>query len=315
MDGGIGTLGGNTDSGSRSLPQDYERRTMSLHDTLVTHPLTIKVAQNAARLYAMISAKIRDCEAMTSAKIRDRGKRSKERQTPAQQVLTELRASDPTLYREFVYHNEIFQHTSNLLLAIQRLEMTPIFLKRFPRTATFDKHHITIHRWIQYHYSNYVVTMTSIYDTALLMVNGIFGLGVEPKNCREKTVADHARVKKFRVQQPLHELASIVKPYCDPRHLLVHRNIMPGLSGLDDLDRLRFLNEVGEAYHTKAEPLLSPRFVTLFYNTERRQLAQEVVKASTRLTDSVYVLFDALHPVYAGGSFLITQDGHATGST
>jgi hypothetical protein len=109
-------------------------RNLDLHYKILSHPLVIEVMQNASPLHSMISAKINDS-----------GKSREGIQEQAHQVLI-----------EFAYHHEVFHYTSNLIHAIERLEMTPIFLKRFPRTATFDTNNITIHRWIQYHYSNYL---------------------------------------------------------------------------------------------------------------------------------------------------------------
>jgi hypothetical protein len=206
-----------------------------------------------------------------------------------------------------MYHHGVFTPMNNLIDAIGRLDMIPIFLKCFPRTATFDKNHITVHRWVQYHYSNYVVTMTSIYDTALLMVNAILGLGLDPRDCTAKKVAEHRHIQKFGVKKALDELATVVQPYREPRHFFVHRNIMPRLGRLDDLERMRRWDELEKALNLESEPFLHPRLAKLFYKYQRRQLTREVVKESTRMADSVYALCDALHYLYVGLSRILTE--------
>jgi hypothetical protein len=271
---------------------------MGLHYKILSHPLVIEVMQNASPLHSMISAKINDS-----------GKSREGIQKQAHQALSEMRSSDHSLYIEFAYHDGVFHYTSNLIHAIERLEMTPIFLKRFPRTATFDKNNITIHRWIQYHYSNYLVTMISIYDTALLMVNAIFGLGIDPRKCNDRTVAHHERVKKSRVKNALDGLGIIMQPYRDPRNFFVHRNIIPGLAILDDLERMRSIEEAGKELNLEAEPVMHPRVVKLLYNSQRQLLIQEVVQEGTKVADSVYGLFDELQPVYAALSAKIKKRG------
>jgi hypothetical protein len=271
-------------------------RIIGLHYKILSHPLVIEVMQNASPLHSMISAKIKDS-----------GKSGEDIQKRAHQVLSEIHASDHNLYIEFTYHNEVFHYTSNLIHAMERLEMTPIFLKLFPRTATFDKNDITIHRWIQYHYSNYIVTMISVYDTALLVVNAIFGLGIEPRKCNDRTVAKHELVKKSRVKKALDGLDSIMKPYRDPRNFFVHRNIIPGLATLDDLEGLRFIEETGKKLNLEAEPIRDPRVVKLLYNYQRQLLVKEVVKEGTRVADTVYELFDELQPVYSALSAKIKK--------
>ena len=57
----------------------------------------------------------------------------------------------------------------------------------------------------------------------------------------------------------------------------------------------------------EAESVMHPRVVKLLYNSQRRLLIQEVVKEGTRVTDSVYVLFDELQPVYSALSAKIRK--------
>ena len=141
------------------------------------------------------------------------------------------------------------------------------------------------------------------------MVNALFGLGIEPRKCNDRTVAQHERVKKSRVKKALDGLDIIMQPYRDPRNFFVHRNIIPGLAILDDLERMRFLEETGKELNLEAELVMHPRVVKLLYNSQRRLLIQEVVKEGTRVTDSVYVLFDELQPVYSALSAKIKKRG------
>lgn len=243
--------------------------------------------QNASSSYEFLSSRIKNNQG-SKVNIKEQ----------AQKILSELHSSDQKLFSEFNYHDEAFHYTSNLTNAIERLEMTPIFLGRFPRTKTFDKNGITIHRWIQYHYSNYLVTVISIYDTALLLTNTVFCLGVEPRRCSDKTVTNNQSVRKTSVKSALDKLNEIMKPYRDPRNFFVHRNIIPGLASLDEWESLRFIEEASKGYKIDTNPIMETWLVKELYQFERRALIQEVRKESDRIAEGIYQFFTDLYPVY-----------------
>lgn len=267
---------------------------------ILSHPLVMAVLENTSPLHLMLSTKIENS-----------GKSGADIKSQSQQILSDIRSSDYQLYSEFNYHNEVFHYVGNLTHAMERLEMTPIFLGRFPRTTTFDKSGITIHKWIQYHYSNYIVTVTSIYDTALLLINAIFSLGIEPRLCNDKTVGNNEQVKRSTVKKALDGLGNTIKPYRDPRHFFVHRNVIPGLSLLDDLEDLRFVEEISkELKLILPEDLkMGTRLTELRYQHQRRLLIKEILKGNDRVAGGVYGLFDELHPVYSKFSTKLRKNG------
>jgi hypothetical protein len=101
----------------------------------------------------------------------------------------------PKLTEEQDYQNEVFIYTYNLTGAIERLEEIPLYIARFPKTKTLEKKGITVHRWINYHYANYLIIASSIYDATLLLVNSVFVLGLEPRLCNDGTVVNNKRVQ------------------------------------------------------------------------------------------------------------------------
>ncbi len=113
----------------------------------------------------------------------------------------------------------------NLTSTIERLEEIPFYLVRFPNSPTFKKQGITLHKWVHYHYSNYLINAVTIYDTALLLTNVVFMLGLSPKSCSEETVARNRKVQGTKVKPAIDKLKEITKNYREPRNLYVHRGV------------------------------------------------------------------------------------------
>lgn len=211
------------------------------------------------------------------------------RSTSASLVLTEEQA----------YHNETFEYTSNLTQAIERLEETPYYLARFPNTKTFQKQGITLHKWIKYHYSSFLITGVSIYDTALLLTNAVFRLGLHPRDCNERTVTKNQNVCRTPVMAALKSLDAITKKYREPRNLYVHRSKKPGLEFLDELESLRFIQESSENLNLEdSDPIIHPVIRTALYKLERQKLITTVCDETEAISDSVEKVFDTLQPIY-----------------
>jgi hypothetical protein len=270
------------------INQNPQSLSLSPHFKLLSHPFVISVLQNNHVLHSLISSAIKNQRIKSGADIKER----------TQQVLKQMRSSDIKQYLKFHYNNSIFNYVSNLIHALERMEAAPVFLKRFTRSKTYDQSGITIHRWIQYHYSNYIITMTSIYDTSLLLTNSVFALGLEPKKCNDKTVTKSAQVKQTPVSSALNQLGEITKNYKEPRDLFAHRNTIPDLDMLDELESLRFIERVSDQLPHKQEPIIHPRLVDVLYQSERRKLIQAVKGENERVADTLYTLFTELQIVY-----------------
>jgi hypothetical protein len=208
-------------------------------------------------------------------------------------------SSSLVLTEEQAYHNEIFEYTSNLTQAVERLEEMPYYLAQFPNTKTFQKQGITLHKWIQYHYSSFLITGVSIYDTALLLTNAVFRLGLHPRDCSERTVTKNQNVRRTPVRVTLKSLDAVTKKYREPRNLYVHRSRKPGLEFLDRLDGLRFIQESSEGLNIEAgDPEIHPVIRKELYKLERRKLIEAVRNETAAISDSVERVFDALQPIY-----------------
>ncbi len=256
---------------------------------MAAHPLVLAVMENTRAYHNYVSTGLKERPAEPRSGLREQ----------VAQLLDELRQSDARRYACFWYHDGTFRYTANIINAIERMDLTPIFLKRFPRSETYDRHGLTLHRWVQYHYCNYLVAVTGVYDTALLLVNAVFALGLEPRDCRDRTVTFSERVKNTLVEQALVDLDGVISPYRDPRNHFAHRNRLPDLGLLDDLERSMFIESLGGSPGSEADPLGHPVVVQMLYQSERRNLARTVADETDRVASGVSRLFTALEPFYA----------------
>lgn len=100
-----------------------------------------------------------------------------------------------SLTLKVAYHLNVGHYLRTLIGTVERIEQVPIFLKRFPNSKFFAENNITLHKWVNYHYTNFLIMSVSLYDISLLLTNEVFALGIEPRKCDEKRVAKHELVR------------------------------------------------------------------------------------------------------------------------
>jgi len=146
------------------------------------------------------------------------------------------------------YQVDVFQRSNALLDCVYQLEDILKFIKRFPSPRTYEKEGISQYRWIEYHYSFFVVTLVSMQDTALILVNAVFRLGNPEKSCRAELIKKNEWVKNSGVNKSLDKLEDVVSPHRPVRNSYIHRRMAPelykifGSNLLDHLALHSFIN-------------------------------------------------------------------------
>ncbi len=218
---------------------------------------------------------------------------------------------EPQISQELAYHSAVFHYSSNLVHSLERLEEVPIFLRRFPSSKYFSENGVTLHKWVSYHYSNYVVVYVSLYDIALLLTNSVFMLGINPRYCNEKEVAKHKLVRNTSVKTTLDGLNDTIQKYRDTRHSFVHRGRLPNLDMLDELEDRRFLhesmNEFGIEDQESVNPLMHPRVIKDLYKSEKRKMIKQIEEEVGKLTAILEEFFDSLQPCYEKFSVFVSN--------
>jgi hypothetical protein len=199
----------------------------------------------------------------------------------------------PEFTGEQEYHWEVFQCVSNITHAMQRLDEIPIYLGRFPNSATFKKREITLYTWTHYHYTNYLVTIVGLYDNILLLTNAIFTLGLDPKNCNDGTVTRNRKVQRTEAKSAIDGLNGIIKIYREPRNLFVHRGQHPTLEWFDMFEHARQM----QSYGLERKRIRSQDFEWL-YKRARHNIAKDLRSETVKVADAIVKVFDALYPIY-----------------
>ena len=202
------------------------------------------------------------------------------------------------------YHLNVSHYLRTLIGTVERIEQVPTFLKRFPNSKFFTENNITLHKWVNYHYTNFLIMSVSLYDISLLLTNEVFILGIEPRKCNEKSVAKHELVKETSVKVSLDNLAQAIDEYRTPRHHFVHRGYAPSMGFMDKLDDYDFMQktekELGiEPPSNDSIGLLSnPIILRDLYKTERRKLITEIEQKTKTLVDLLFELFSSQKQIY-----------------
>jgi hypothetical protein len=206
---------------------------------------------------------------------------------------------------EMAYHHNVNHYLTNLLGTVERIAQVPIFLKRFPNSKFFAENNITLHKWVNYHYTNFLIMSVSLYDISLLLTNEIFVLGIEPRKCNEKTVAKHEFVKKTSVKISLDNLAQAIDEYRTPRHQFVHRGYVPSMGFMDRLDSFDFLQKAEKELGIKLPDnndgiglLSNPIIVRDLYKIERGKLIKEIEQKTDFLVEVLFELFNSQQTIY-----------------
>lgn len=260
------------------------------YEKLLDHPLVGSVIQNSGPVLAARVSAVEE-EAGTDGPIAS-GKRPNKAvgaKAPVTLVLT----------REQEYHDEVFFHVRGLAGAVERLDEISIYLGRFPNSPTFKRRGITMHRWVQYHYSNYLTGAVTVYDTALLLTNAVFMLGLSPKVCSEETVTKNRRVQRTKASAALNKLKEVTRQYREPRNLHIHRGESPVLGKLDEYENILWMHRAQERLEINTGPRVPVRVVETLYGFERRRLVRSVRDETEGVAEAARGLFDSLVPVYA----------------
>ena len=205
---------------------------------------------------------------------------------------------DPVqMTEEQTYHQSVFSKASAVLDCLYQTHDILKFIRRFPSPRTYEKEGISQYRWLEYHYSFYVITLVSLYDTALILVNAIFRLGNPDKICRHRLIVENEWVRNSGVDTTLSRLDSLVRPHRTKRNLYIHRRTAPELGRafsseyLDDLKLISLANLFGAQRADRDS-------IGLVFTAETKEVIRQLDEEILQVEDALRILFDSLLPVH-----------------
>ena len=214
-----------------------------------------------------------------------------------QEDLAKIRSITPAGRRALQYFSDFHPYLQGIIDAVRRLCDVPEYLSDFPKK--FSTRGISEEKWILYNYSNYIVTLVGIYDTALLLTNAVFVLGLDPKDCKDDTVLNNKWVKRTKVKAALKNLDDCIKPYRQPRNLYVHRSFTPEYEELENIRARELLAIVKKVLEQDESHLKShTETESQQFFSARWSLKKLLDTETDKLTEALKTFFDALQPVY-----------------
>jgi hypothetical protein len=93
-----------------------------------------------------------------------------------------------TLTSADLYSLDVFDSVSHLIQSFELLERSRRLAILMPSEKYLKGLNINRYEWLEYHISTFLVAFAKVGDEALLLVNEVQCLGVDPKDCRARIV-------------------------------------------------------------------------------------------------------------------------------
>ena len=173
-----------------------------------------------------------------------------------------------------LYILDLFDAVSPLIQSFEHLERSRSFATLVPSEKYLKGLSINRHDWIEYHISTFLITFVTVDDQALLLVNSVFCLGMDPKHCKADVVKKNKWVKETAIPKCLDSLEKVIKRYRTTRNSLVHRGEIPSLDALLGAEYLDHLKRISFALQHKPE---------IFPENKQTQVDEAYIKAFTQI--------------------------------
>ena len=181
-----------------------------------------------------------------------------------------------------------------LVTACDQLQYAPVYLSGYHRRSTADGSLITRADHVAYQVENFMIRLGTVTDRALKLVNVVFQLGIQPKECRWSVVAENAHVAPTAVRKRLDAIEQAVRPHRAARNRIVHQERYS-----DEQLKKWEVFFVLEKSCAESDPLI--RRYRTFYKTmadrDVRSRREELSVLSNGVSDRIARLLESLLPV------------------
>ena len=196
------------------------------------------------------------------------------------------------------YDHLVFDGTARLLGVLRRLEHANRMIASFPQRARYERAGISRDIWLEYHYSFFVTSLSSLPDLALLLTNSVLRLGIDPRDCTSNLLKRNAWVKgRASILAALNGIEGTVKTYRELRNLNLHRGEEPDLADFIDSDRYDLLKLIAVANRQDTFSV-SSHLLTAGYRVEVSEINSKMTAEIEAAAAAASQLFDALLPIY-----------------
>jgi len=195
------------------------------------------------------------------------------------------------------YDIDVFYYVYCLYDAVKRLYDIPLYTRNNLPFTTLAHHGIGPEDWFDYHYANFRVIATGIYDTALIVTNYLLRIDLPTKDCTDRKISRHPGLVESGLNIPLGELRNSVQKYRDERNLFVHRSERPEVDFTNNLKAYRFLKEAQDkGFYKKKLP--TPAMEHLYFQQQKERKCTEMTQEADEICTLISSLFVAWQPIY-----------------
>jgi len=185
---------------------------------------------------------------------------------------------------------------AELLNCCHQLNHVPIILASHHQTTTMDRAGINRHSMIVYHLENYMIRTQSLLDRLLKLVDAVFHLLNDPRNCRYDVVIRNVKVQISNVHEPIKKLKKLLERYAGVRNEIIHHHSIKE-DALRRLDMF-FLLERWEQLSPNEKPsnirgLIKDTIFEILWFKKK-----ELVGFNKQIAASLSLIFDRLAPYY-----------------
>jgi hypothetical protein len=145
------------------------------------------------------------------------------------------------------------------------------------------------------------VSLASLHDCLLLVVNAVFALGLNPRACRDETVTENWRLIRSPVSDHLKALRKQLAALQKIRNELVHQSSAPSFG--EDLElymSLEWIDEMEEQFPPPqpSSPIMAKPLRQLLLRAELRKLVAQQTAELEDLAKSLSKAIDSLRDGY-----------------
>lgn len=200
------------------------------------------------------------------------------------------------LSEKLMYHFRVFEYAGAFYEALKRIHDVPLFARRGFSLQWMSKTKVTPQDWFVYNYANYRVIAYGIFDTALLMVNDVLNLKVEPKKVKLEFIKK-TEIANNGLLPSLENLDKVIQKYRDERNRYVHRSTRPEVEFVDTLAAYELLKEAKEQGLYKGD-VPERKKAQRYYEEERDKQVAKMQKETEEISAAVIEFLDVLNPLY-----------------
>ena len=181
---------------------------------------------------------------------------------------------------------------AEVLTTFEHLTYLPVFLANYSPTPAMERKGINRHKHLTYHIESYLVRTQGVLDRILKLVDAIFHLLNDPKQCREAVILNNQKVKRTKIPNIIKNLRKLLSRYSADRNQIVHHHSVTN----DELRRLEMLYIYSDILTKEGDPDIGN------VKELRRELTSKVVQSKKRefsafnidLEEALNAVFDSL---------------------